>query len=254
MKKPDLAEFNIRPKDYDLYLGRREGPGCSTCLFVLVLSFVIVTAVGYAVTRNLTIALQWGGFSIFPGIIITGVVSLLVAERIEKGIMRFRRSRLLKGPVVSRIELYVEAEENYQKKLSEAKRKLEERRRNRREVEIQRQKIERQRREAEIARRRRLSEHWMSLSGDAFERELGTLYRHLGYQVALTAKSGDQGIDLILRKDGKTTVVQCKGYQSPVGPAVARELFGSMIHFGAGGHVNVCVNKIRRRPSLVPIL
>ena len=56
-----------------------------------------------------------------------------------------------------------------------------------------------------------------------------------------TPVSGDGGVDLILKdKSGKKVVVQCKSYASPVGPAAARELYGSMMDFGADKAVLVC--------------
>ncbi len=80
----------------------------------------------------------------------------------------------------------------------------------------------------------------MSLGGIEFEEELGALFRQLGYRVERTPTSGDQGVDLILRKDGRTTVVQCKAHSSPVGPAIARELLGSMVAFRADDAILAC--------------
>ena len=60
--------------------------------------------------------------------------------------------------------------------------------------------------------------------------------RSLGYQVQSTPKSGDQGIDLILTKDGKITIVQCKGQKGPASPAVVRELYGSFAAFTCAHH------------------
>ena len=51
---------------------------------------------------------------------------------------------------------------------------------------------------------------------------------------------GDQGVDLILTKNGKTTVVQCKAHKSPVGASVVRDLFGSMHHFKAESAILAC--------------
>jgi hypothetical protein len=65
------------------------------------------------------------------------------------------------------------------------------------------------------------------------EHELGELYRQLGYEVIVTKGSGDDGVDLILVRDGLTTVVQCKAHAKPVGPAVVRELWGAMHAHGA---------------------
>jgi hypothetical protein len=74
---------------------------------------------------------------------------------------------------------------------------------------------------------------WLGLPGLQFERELAKIYDRLGYQVQLTPASGDGGVDLVLKRDGKTSIVQCKATRKPVGPSVARELYGTLIETGA---------------------
>jgi hypothetical protein len=64
----------------------------------------------------------------------------------------------------------------------------------------------------------------------AFEGFVGSLFQKLGYQVQTTSLSGDEGIDLILRKEGKLTIVQCKRYENSVGQPIIRDLYGTMIH------------------------
>ena len=59
------------------------------------------------------------------------------------------------------------------------------------------------------------------------ESELAQVYRKLGYVVEETPKTGDGGVDLLVAKRGKTLLVQCKGHKNPVGPAIARELYGA---------------------------
>ena len=87
--------------------------------------------------------------------------------------------------------------------------------------------------EAEERARRAQAEFWRSLTGHAFEAELGALLKRVGYEVTRTPGSRDGGIDLILKHGGKTLVVQCKQTRSAVGPNVARDLFGAMVDFGA---------------------
>jgi len=64
-----------------------------------------------------------------------------------------------------------------------------------------------------------------------FEHLVGEGFRRLGY--AVEEKGGaapDGGIDLVLRKDGATTVVQCKHWKArQVGVAPIRELYGVMV-------------------------
>ena len=60
---------------------------------------------------------------------------------------------------------------------------------------------------------------------------VGELYRRQGYAVALCSGDGaDGGVDLRLRKDGQTTLVQCKHWKAyKVGVSTARELFGILV-------------------------
>lgn len=71
-------------------------------------------------------------------------------------------------------------------------------------------------------------QYWMSLKGRDLEYRVADLYRKLGYKVVDTSGPNDKGIDLILQKSNTTTIVQCKGHESPVGPAIVRELYGAL--------------------------
>lgn len=64
----------------------------------------------------------------------------------------------------------------------------------------------------------------------AFERFVGSLFEKMGYQVQTTPLSGDEGIDLVIRKDTKLAIVQCKRYENSVGQPVVRDLYGAMVH------------------------
>ena len=66
-----------------------------------------------------------------------------------------------------------------------------------------------------------------------FERFVADVFHRLGYAAELTAQSGDHGIDIILRKLGTITVVQCKQWDSAVGEPVLRDFYGSMISVSA---------------------
>ena len=57
---------------------------------------------------------------------------------------------------------------------------------------------------------RQREEWWKSLDGRSFEKEIGNLFMEKGYNVIHTGKSGDEGIDLVVEKDNKKAIVQCK--------------------------------------------
>lgn len=68
-----------------------------------------------------------------------------------------------------------------------------------------------------------------------FELLVGEAYRRKGYSVEVTGQGGaDGGIDLILKWQGGTAIVQCKHWRDQqVGVTLIRELFGVMTHMGA---------------------
>ena len=84
-----------------------------------------------------------------------------------------------------------------------------------------------------------------SLSWQAFEGLVSEAYRRRGFSVEQSLAGGaDGGVDLILRKDGEITVVQCKRWRTlAVGAPVIREQYGVMMHekahkviVGTSGH------------------
>jgi hypothetical protein len=80
--------------------------------------------------------------------------------------------------------------------------------------------------------RKKQKDYWRSLDGHSFEHALASVLRKVGYVVDVSKAGGDGGIDLVLRKDGQVVAVQCKAHVKQIGPVVARELLGTMHHFG----------------------
>lgn len=68
-----------------------------------------------------------------------------------------------------------------------------------------------------------------TMSWQDFERFCGLHFESKGYRVQLCGLGGaDGGIDLLLRRRGKTTMVQCKHWKSRVSVMTVREMFGIM--------------------------
>ncbi len=61
------------------------------------------------------------------------------------------------------------------------------------------------------------------MNGHDFEEFMKTVYSLLGYKVEQTKKSGDQGIDLIIKKHFKKTGIQLKRYSNSVGNSAVQE-------------------------------
>ncbi|MCA9958443.1 MAG: restriction endonuclease [Anaerolineales bacterium] len=63
-----------------------------------------------------------------------------------------------------------------------------------------------------------------------FEQFVGYLYQKQGFSVSTTVTSGDEGVDLVLRKGRRLGIVQCKRYAGTVGQPIVRDLYGAMMH------------------------
>lgn len=80
-----------------------------------------------------------------------------------------------------------------------------------------------------------------AMSWKAFELLVGEAFRRQGYTVEETGLGcADGGIDLLLRKPGKTVLVQCKQWRSKQVPVtVVREMFGLLNHHNASAVIIV---------------
>lgn len=76
-----------------------------------------------------------------------------------------------------------------------------------------------------------------NMSWQQFEALVGEAFRRKGYVVTETGGGGaDGGIDLSLKKDGETFLVQCKQWKATkVGVTTVRELYGVMAANGSTG-------------------
>ena len=89
--------------------------------------------------------------------------------------------------------------------------------------------------------RQKSSEDTRALSWRQFESIVGEAFRRRGYLAMENAANGaDEGIDLVLHKDGKKYFVQCKQWKkSTIGVKPIRELFGVVSAHGAAGGIFV---------------
>jgi len=81
-----------------------------------------------------------------------------------------------------------------------------------------------------------------AVSWKDFEYLVSEAYRRQGYSVQENTGGGaDGGVDLVLGKDGKKILVQCKNWRSSkVGVSTVRELFGVVTAEGATEGIVVC--------------
>lgn len=71
------------------------------------------------------------------------------------------------------------------------------------------------------------------MKGVEFENYLKLLYQKKGYDVSMTPGSGDFGADLVVKKDGKKSVVQVKRYSKSVGIKAVQEIIPAIRHYNA---------------------
>jgi len=85
--------------------------------------------------------------------------------------------------------------------------------------------------------------HWRE-----FEMLVGEAFRRQGYAVKETGLGGaDGGVDLILRKAGRTELVQCKQWRrEQVSVSVVREMWGLAHHHRADAVKIICVGEFTR--------
>lgn len=73
-----------------------------------------------------------------------------------------------------------------------------------------------------------------NMNWQEFEQLVYEIFRQRGYSVSETQAGADGGVDLILKMNNETTLVQCKQWKKQkVGVSVVRELYGVMAAEGA---------------------
>ena len=248
MKKPELEDFGITTLDFNLI---RCGRIVARIVWLLPLAGSLG---GFIVTRNWVETIGWSLFSVVG---IPLVLFSLIGVRLILDVRFGWRTRNLmsKVPLDLQIKRYEEASKSYriaERDVEEIERLVQEesdpaepvpqaRGENEpREYPKRSGETEPIKPEIDRVNRRKYKYYWMSLSGEQFENDLGIVYRQLGYQVHFTPTTGDQGVDLVIRKGGRTTIVQCKRHKNPAGPAIARELYGTLVASGADEAILAC--------------
>ena len=77
------------------------------------------------------------------------------------------------------------------------------------------------------------STNWELMQGIEFENFLADVFLELGYKVETTKVTGDQGVDLVASKNGRSIAIQAKGYPSTtVGNKAVQEAHAGMGFYG----------------------
>lgn len=83
---------------------------------------------------------------------------------------------------------------------------------------------------------------WKSLDGFTFEKEMQKLFAAQGYDSSLTNAGADGGVDIVLKKGGKTIAVQCKAHKTKISEGIARDLYGVLFAHNYDSGILATVN------------
>jgi hypothetical protein len=236
--KPEPMSFGItahelvrleKSEEQHKLASARTSLGCVAAVFAFALAGAIVWVAWLAF--EVGDVLVWG-------LLVSGYFAVLCWEGVREAVLRWKSGRNpyrrsgLPQLIMQRMIEFRAAESAW---LSAESARIEKWRadiRSRALVQLQHDKV---------AQRLRGS-YWKGLAGLEFERELGGLYGCLGYSVTQTKATGDGGVDLLLKRESETIVVQCKQHAKPAAPAVVRDLYGTMIHRKASSAIVACTS------------
>ena len=102
------------------------------------------------------------------------------------------------------------------------------------------------RREAQRKRQRAVPDDPLTPLG--YERHCAAILTSQGWRTTLTAGSGDQGVDVLAKRHGRSVVIQCKLYSRPVGNAAVQEAIAGQRFMGAT-HAAVVSNQSYTRAA-----
>ena len=81
------------------------------------------------------------------------------------------------------------------------------------------------------------------MTGREFEEFLAIYFGKFGYDVTLTPQTQDYGADLVLRKNGVTTIIQAKRSSKPVGIKAVQEVASAIKHYNADEAIVITNNR-----------
>jgi restriction system protein len=71
-----------------------------------------------------------------------------------------------------------------------------------------------------------------AMTGTEFEDYVAARLRRAGWRVTFTSVVGDDGVDLIAHRDGKSVAIQCKRHGKSVGVAAVQQVVSGARHHG----------------------
>lgn len=98
-----------------------------------------------------------------------------------------------------------------------------------------------------LGARRNAASRCLRLTGGEFEAYAAQVLLDNGFRhVQVTRASGDQGVDILAERNGKTYAIQCKNYKGAVGNAAVQEAFAGAQYYGCDKAVVLCTGRFTR--------
>ena len=98
-----------------------------------------------------------------------------------------------------------------------------------------------------LTRKRRRAEQCLLLTGEEFEQYVALLLKdHYYRHIELTKGSGDQGVDILCERNGKTYAIQCKNYEGAVGNFAVQEAYAGAQFYDCEIPVVICPGAFTR--------
>lgn len=95
--------------------------------------------------------------------------------------------------------------------------------------------------------RRRRARQCLRLTGEEFERYVALVLTDNGFrEVELTRASGDQGVDILAERNGRTYAIQCKNYDGAVGNFAVQEAYAGAQYYGCDVAAVICSGTFTR--------
>ena len=87
----------------------------------------------------------------------------------------------------------------------------------------------------------------LRLDGPEFEAYVALVLGDNGFRhVALTKGSGDQGVDILAERNGRTYAIQCKNYEGAVGNFAVQEAYAGAQFYGCDRAAVICPGEFTR--------
>jgi len=202
LKVPELKDFGLTTEILSAIKRIESKQG----IFICVLPIInFITCVILAILNKLNVPfLAFLAIGILPGACVGGWIE------------SFLESRLDKTPGYSNFLKYKEAVRVHQNLYRQIRRT---RMRKRARANYQ----------DYIQKKKNATAWWKSLDGISFEIEAAKLLANKNIMVQHTGGSGDHGIDMRLRIENKSIIVQCKAFNKYLSAGYVRELYGTLL-------------------------